>query len=68
MDNEQIEQARQQVLEIFDAGVNRVKGFNAVADYLTNNPMPDEYHMISVGKAALCPWFFRVWTGITASI
>jgi hydroxypyruvate reductase len=51
MDNEQIEQARQQVLEIFDAGVNRVKGFNAVADYLTNNPMPDEYHMISVGKA-----------------
>jgi hydroxypyruvate reductase len=39
------------VLEIFDAGVNRVKGFNAVADYLTNNPMPDEYHMISVGKA-----------------
>ena len=51
MDNEQIEQARQQALEIFDAGVNRVKGFNAVADYLTNNPMPDEYHMISVGKA-----------------
>ena len=51
MDIEQIEHAREQALAIFEAGVARVKGFNAVADYLTQNPIADDYHLISVGKA-----------------
>lgn len=51
MDIEQIEHAREQALAIFEAGVARVKGFNAVADYLTHNPVAEDYHLISVGKA-----------------
>lgn len=52
MDDQQIEQARKQVLQIFEAGVSRVKGFNAVADFLNNHSPAGEYHLVAVGKAA----------------
>ncbi len=52
MDAQQLEQARGQVLKIFEAGVSRVKGNNAVVGYLRNNPLSGEYHLIAVGKAA----------------
>ena len=52
MDGQQIEHARKQVLEIFEAGVSRVKGFNAVADFLRDNPLAGEYRLVAVGKAA----------------
>tara|TARA_R110002096_G_scaffold13834_7_gene48704 strand:- start:99 stop:1340 length:1242 start_codon:yes stop_codon:yes gene_type:complete len=52
MDAQQLEQARTQVLKIFNAGVSRVKGNNAVIDYLNNNPLSGDYYLIAVGKAA----------------
>ncbi len=52
MDDQQIEQARAQVLQIFEAGVSRVKGFNAVADFLQQNSLSGEYRLVAVGKAA----------------
>ena len=52
MDAQQLAQAREQVLEIFNAGVNRVKGFNAVANYLKDNALPGQYHLAAIGKAA----------------
>lgn len=52
MDSQQLKQAREQVLEIFEAGVARVKGFNAVEDFLSNYSLPGQYHLIAVGKAA----------------
>ena len=52
MDQQQLQVARQQVLSIFEAGVARVKGFNAVAEYLTHHSLSGEYHLIAVGKAA----------------
>ena len=52
MDAQQLEQARGQVLKIFEAGVSRVKGNNAVIEFLGDNPLSGEYHMIAVGKAA----------------
>ena len=52
MDDQQIEQARKQVLQIFDAGVSRVKGFNAVADFLKDHSLAGKYHLVAVGKAA----------------
>lgn len=52
MDDQQIEQARKQVLQIFNAGVSRVKGFNAVADFLKNHSLAGKYHLVAVGKAA----------------
>lgn len=52
MNAQQLEQARSQVLEVFEAGVSRVKGNNAVIEYLQNNPLYGEYYLIAVGKAA----------------
>ena len=52
MDDQQIEQARAQVLQIFEAGVSRVKGFNAVADFLQQKSLGGEYRLVAVGKAA----------------
>ena len=52
MDKEQLDHARAQVLEIFEAGVARVKGFNAVVGYLNENSLNGDYHLIAVGKAA----------------
>lgn len=51
MDAQQLKQARENVLTIFEAGVARVKGDNAVVGYLKENALTDEYHLISVGKA-----------------
>lgn len=51
MEKAQIQQARQQLRTIFDAGVNRVKGFNAVVEFLQANPIHGSCHLISVGKA-----------------
>lgn len=52
MDQQQIEQAREQVLTIFEAGVSRVKGNNAVIEFLSNHTLSGQYHLIAVGKAA----------------
>ena len=52
MDDQQIKQARTQVLQIFEAGVSRVKGFNAVADFLQQKSLSGEYRLVAVGKAA----------------
>ena len=52
MDQQQLEIARKQVLNVFEAGVARVKGFNAVAEYLVSHSLSGEYHLIAVGKAA----------------
>ena len=52
MDDQQIEQARTRVLKIFEAGVSRVKGFNAVADFLKQKSLSGEYRLVAVGKAA----------------
>lgn len=52
MDQIQLQKARQQVRSIFDAGVARVKGFNAAADFLRAHPLEGEYYLIAVGKAA----------------
>jgi hydroxypyruvate reductase len=52
MDQPQLETARKNVLDIFEAGVSRVKGFNAVAEYLQQHALTDHYHLIAVGKAA----------------
>ena len=52
MDAQQLKHAREQVLEIFEAGVSRVKGFNAVEEFLGNHPLAGEYYLIAVGKAA----------------
>ncbi len=52
MDAQQLKQARGQVLKIFEAGVARVKGNNAVVEFLGNNPLLGEYYLIAVGKAA----------------
>ena len=51
MSQEQLQQAREQIRTIFDAGVTRVKGFNAVVDYLQAHPFEGQCHLISVGKA-----------------
>ena len=37
--------------EIFLAGVDRVLGYNAVKNYLKNNPLSGDFNMISIGKA-----------------
>ena len=52
MDKQQLEQARQQVLEVFEAGVTRVKGFNAVEGFLADHSLAGDFHLIAVGKAA----------------
>ncbi len=52
MDAQQLKQAREQVLEIFQAGVARVKGDNAVVGFLKNHALSGNYHLIAVGKAA----------------
>ncbi|MEM8845291.1 MAG: DUF4147 domain-containing protein [Pseudomonadota bacterium] len=52
MNHQELKTARKQVLDIFEAGVARVKGFNAVAEYLANHSLSGKYHMIAVGKAA----------------
>ncbi len=52
MDAQQLKKARSQVLEIFEAGVSRVKGNNAVVDFLADNSLSGKYHLIAVGKAA----------------
>lgn len=52
MDTQQLERARQQVLEVFEAGVTRVKGFNAVEGFLKENALAGDYYLIAVGKAA----------------
>lgn len=52
MDQNQLLQARQQVRTIFDKGVERVKGFNAAADYLRAHPLQGQHYLIAVGKAA----------------
>ena len=52
MNKQEIELARQHVQKIFDAGVSRVKGFNAVADFLHDYSLEGNYHLIAVGKAA----------------
>ncbi len=52
MDAQQLEQARNDVLKVFEAGVSRVKGNNAVVEYLENNSLSGEYYLIAVGKAA----------------
>ena len=52
MNHQELKAAREQVLDIFEAGVARVKGFNAVAEYLANHSLSGEYHLIAVGKAA----------------
>ena len=52
MDQQQLKTARKDVLEIFEAGVSRVKGFNAVADYLQQHVLSGNFHLIAVGKAA----------------
>ncbi|MFK8028067.1 MAG: glycerate kinase [Gammaproteobacteria bacterium] len=52
MDQQQLEQARDQVLKIFEAGVSRVKGNNAVIEFLSNHSLSGQYHLIAVGKAA----------------
>ena len=52
MDAQQLQQAREQVLDIFDAGVTRVKGFNAVANFLASHSLAGQYHLAAVGKAA----------------
>ena len=52
MDAQQLAQAREQVLEIFNAGVSRVKGFNAVASFLKENSLTGQYHLAAIGKAA----------------
>ena len=52
MDQQQLEVARKHVLEIFEAGVARVKGFNAVADYLQQHALGGDYYLLAVGKAA----------------
>ncbi len=52
MDAEQLQHAREQVLTIFEAGVARVKGDNAVVGFLKNNKLTGGYHLIAVGKAA----------------
>ena len=43
--------AREQVRAVFDAGVSRVKGFNAVVDYLQQHELSGDYYLLSVGKA-----------------
>jgi hydroxypyruvate reductase len=52
MDQQQLDTARKNVLEIFEAGVSRVKGFNAVADYLQQHELTGNYYLLAVGKAA----------------
>ena len=52
MDAQQLKQAREQVLTIFEAGVARVKGDNAVIGYLNEHALTGDYHMVAVGKAA----------------
>lgn len=52
MDAQQLKQARDQVLEIFQAGVARVKGDNAVVGFLKKHDLSGNYHLIAVGKAA----------------
>ena len=52
MDTQQLKQAREHVLQIFEAGVARVKGDNAVIGYLNEHPLDGNYHLIAVGKAA----------------
>ena len=52
MNDQQIKQAREQVLKIFEAGVSRVKGFNAVTDFLKEKSLAGQYHLVAVGKAA----------------
>ena len=52
MDSQQLKQAREQVLDIFEAGVARVKGFNAVEEFLSHHSLSGQYHLIAVGKAA----------------
>lgn len=51
MDAHQLKQAREQVLSIFEAGVARVKGDNAVIGFLKEHALQGDYHLISVGKA-----------------
>ena len=51
MDAQQLKQAREQVLTIFEAGVARVKGDNAVVGFLNEHSLYGDYHLISVGKA-----------------
>ncbi len=52
MDAQQLKQAREQVLKIFEAGVARVKGDNAVVGFLNAHALTGDYHMVAVGKAA----------------
>ena len=52
MDTQQLQHARDQVLKIYEAGVSRVKGFNATSYFLRNQLLTGEYHLIGVGKAA----------------
>jgi len=52
MDAQQLKQAREQVLKIFEAGVARVKGDNAVVGFLNTHALAGDYHMVAVGKAA----------------
>ena len=52
MDAQQLKQARENVLQIFEAGVARVKGDNAVVGFLKQHSLEGEYHLIAVGKAA----------------
>ena len=52
MDAQQLKQAREHVLTIFEAGVARVKGDNAVIGFLNEHKLTDSYHMVAVGKAA----------------
>ncbi len=52
METAQLDHARAQVLEIFEAGVTRVKGFNAVVGFLNDKPLNGNYHLVAVGKAA----------------
>ncbi len=52
METAQLDHARAQVLEIFEAGVARVKGFNAVVGFLNENQLNGEYYLVAVGKAA----------------
>ena len=52
MEKAQLDHARAQVLKIFEAGVERVKGFNAVVGYLNDHPLEGKYYLVAVGKAA----------------
>ena len=47
-----LEKARNDLLEIYQAALSQVNGRAAVSDYLAANPLPGKWSVVAIGKAA----------------